>query len=163
LEPIPRKPVRCRSRPRRRRGRLRERLRTRLGNARESRAPCRDCHGLNGRWRKSPRCLFGLPESRSSSGWPKEDTENSQLDDSSREARQAVAASYSAGRPAFKCAARQMPTSRPCREPCRSAAQLRGKSRILQTLWTVPHKQFTDGGQKHRVIKRWLTRLACSC
>ena len=44
-----------------------------------SRAPRRDCHGLNGRWRKSPRSLFGLPESRSSSGWPKEDTENSRL------------------------------------------------------------------------------------
>jgi hypothetical protein len=52
---------------------------TRLGNARESRAPRRDCHGLNGRWRKSPRCLFDLPESRSSSGWPKEDTENTHL------------------------------------------------------------------------------------
>ena len=22
-----------------------------------------------------------------------------------------------------------------------------------------PHKQFTGGGQKHRVVKRWLTRL----
>ena len=88
LEPIPRKPVRCRSKPKRRRGRLRDQIRTRLGNARESRAPRRDCHGLNGRWRKSPRSLFDLPESRSSSGWPKEDTENtgSALDQSSREA-----------------------------------------------------------------------------